>query len=287
MKKHCLIKLLWGIPLLIYAADASAWGLFTHIYFAQYIALAMPILDPKLQNAIKKFPKLVMAGACLPDLALVSKQFSTTHQWHQAQAMLSQAKSDEEMAIAVGYISHLYVDVIAHNHFVPAFEAKWLNPSMLTHVVAEWAMDAHIARHIMDRPYRLLRHHTDMISTLVAPCFDVSHTDAKKAVKRLAYADKTLRFSKLSSMLLKVIVYKDDEFIKKLDYYRHKTKEALADFEAALNGYIPTMEAELLSLSATDMPAWREKCLIDARLKHTTPLHFDLTHGDQLLTLHV
>ncbi|HAJ71774.1 MAG TPA: hypothetical protein DCO68_06810 [Methylophilaceae bacterium] len=286
MKKRILIKLLWGIPLLIYAADASAWGLFTHIYFAQYIALSLPILDPRLQNAIKKFPKLVMAGACLPDLALVSKHFNTTHQWHQAQEMLAQAKSDEEIAIAVGYTSHLYVDVIAHNHFVPAFEAKWLNPSILTHVVAEWAMDAHIAKHIETRPYGLLKHHTDVISILVAPCFKVSQTEAKKAVTRLAYADKTLRFSKLSSMLLQTIKRKDDEFIKKLDYYRSKTKEALQNFESTLSGTRPTMEAELLHLSATEMHAWREKCLIDARLRLTTPLQFHQAHSEQLQILH-
>ena len=30
-KKQLTIKLLWGFPLLFYAIDANAWGLYTHL----------------------------------------------------------------------------------------------------------------------------------------------------------------------------------------------------------------------------------------------------------------
>lgn len=79
----------------------------------------MPLLDPRLQKAIKRFPELVMAGACLPDLAVVCQRFRHTHQWENAHHLLLNAKNDAEIAIAVGYASHLYVDVIAHHHFDP------------------------------------------------------------------------------------------------------------------------------------------------------------------------
>ena len=118
-------KIAWAIPISFYALDANAWGLYTHIYFSQYLLLAVPLvgnqaLHSKIQIAVKKFPKLVLAGACLPDLAIVSKAFNTTHQWRISEQMLAAARTDQEIAIAVGYTSHLFVDVIAHNHFVPA-----------------------------------------------------------------------------------------------------------------------------------------------------------------------
>ena len=74
----------------------------------------MPLLDPRLQRAIKSFPELVMAGACLPDLAIVSHRYRHTHLWENAHQLMLTAHSDEELAIAIGYASHLYVDVIAH-----------------------------------------------------------------------------------------------------------------------------------------------------------------------------
>ncbi len=116
----------WLTPLLSYSADANAWGLVTHLYYAHSLLWAMPLLDPRLRAVIKRFPDLVMTGALLPDLAVVNRQFNETHQWRHSHALLEKASTDEQLALAIGYASHLYVDVIAHNHFVPAHEATWL-----------------------------------------------------------------------------------------------------------------------------------------------------------------
>ncbi|MEO8419175.1 MAG: hypothetical protein ABI475_10670 [Methylophilaceae bacterium] len=41
-------------------------------------------MSPHLQRAIKRFPELVMAGACLPDLAIVSPDLHHTRHWENA-----------------------------------------------------------------------------------------------------------------------------------------------------------------------------------------------------------
>lgn len=288
MNQRFAIKLIWSFPLFIYAADVSAWGLFTHIYFAQYVAFSTPLLDPRLRNAVKKFPLLVMAGACLPDLALISKNFKTTHHWDQATLMLTNAKSDEEIAIAIGYNNHLFVDVVAHNHFVPAFEAKWLNTSIITHVASEWAMDAFIKQHLISRPFELLKNkaHMDAASRLISISFNVSEKKVRKSIHHLAWADKTLRFSGLSSFLLKFIRHRDDEFIQKLHYYLHQTHDTFTQFEQILSGFMPSIHAELNHLSATEMSEWRKKCLLDLRLRLTTPLHIFHDHHEHTKSLH-
>ncbi len=51
---------------------------------------------------------------------------------------MQNAISVEEIAIVVGYNSHLFVGVIAHNHFVPAHEAKWAHISLLSKSVAAY-----------------------------------------------------------------------------------------------------------------------------------------------------
>ncbi|MES2499653.1 MAG: zinc dependent phospholipase C family protein [Pseudomonadota bacterium] len=285
IKKHLLRNFLWCFPLGIFSIDANAWGLYTHIYFAQWLLIASPLLDPKIQRAIKKFPTLVLAGACLPDLAIISKHFHTTHQWQKAEWMIENASSEQEIAIAIGYSSHLFVDVLAHNHFVPAFEAKWkkipwLNHCLITHIASEWAMDAHIAKHIKYTPHQLIRMHINELSAFVAPCFFDSsllkyfHTQTSIHLKRLAWADFVLRKSHLSFAVLGLIHIKDRKFVKSLEYYLVKTKSALSYFDQSVQGNRPSWEPELKHLDADEMIVWREKCLTDLTRRLATPIHF-------------
>lgn len=287
MKKRLIHSFLWCFPLGIFSTDANAWGLYTHIYFAQWLLMASPLLDPKIQQAIKKFPTLVLAGACLPDLAIISKHFHTTHQWQKAEWMMENAHSDQEIAIAVGYTSHLFVDVIAHNHFVPAFEAKWkripwLNNALITHITSEWAMDAHIAQHIEYTPHQLIRMHINELSAFVMPCFfDANHdgfnrstTHVSAHLNRLAWADYVLRKSRLSFVVLRLTQLKDKRLVKSLEYYLAKTKNALVYFDQSVQGNRPLWEPELNHLNAAEMIVWREKCLRDLTRRLATPIHF-------------
>jgi hypothetical protein len=279
MNMNAVRKLAWAIPLSLYALDANAWGLYTHIYFSQYLLLAVPLvgnkkLHSRIQQAVENFPKLVLAGACLPDLAIVSKTFNTTHQWRISEQMLAAARTEQEIAIAVGYTSHLFVDVIAHNHFVPAHEAKWENKNILTHIASEWAMDAYVAKQLSHKPHQLIRQHLTVLTEFVAPIFKVSPETTKADLKRLAFLDQLLRVTKLSSILLWLLKVNDVEFIKNLNYYLGKTEHALSYFHHALQGKRPNWEPELTHLNMTELIAWREQCLGDLRLHMLNPVDF-------------
>ncbi len=264
----------WWCPLLMYSVDANAWGLFTHLYFAQSLIMSMPLLDPKLRSAIKKFPELVLAGACLPDLAIISKKFHTSHQWQQAERMLNIAQSEEEIAIAIGYASHLYVDVIAHNHFVPAHEALWNDQSILTHIASEWAMDAHLAKYITHTPGQLLTRHIKIISPIVGNCFACSEHKTYKTLKQLAFADSLLRLVKLPQIINQVIRITDRNVSKTFAYYMIKTELALIDFNKALQGHHPVWEPELKHLSLDELGDWRTRCLNDLTQDLAVPINY-------------
>ena len=84
----------WAVPAVLFAGDALAWGLYTHVYFAQLLVWAVPLLDPALHRAVRRFPHRLMAGACLPDLALVgatarTHAFDDSHRWITAHALLT------------------------------------------------------------------------------------------------------------------------------------------------------------------------------------------------------
>jgi hypothetical protein len=274
MGKKYFKTICWILPLCLYSIDANAWGLFTHVYFAQSLLGALPLLDNRFRGAISKFPELVMAGACLPDLAVISKKFSTTHQWQKAEHLLSLANTEEEMAIAIGYASHLYVDVIAHNHFVPAHEALWLNESIFTHIGSEWAMDGHIAPKISHTPSQLLIKHTNLISQFIAPCFDQHHLVVKSNLKKLAYADGLLRMVRIPKIINRWVQFLKNDKHKHFDYYIAKTEHALQEFHKVLSGHRPSWEPELDSRDVGHMLTWRVRCLEELIDGHAMPIRY-------------
>ena len=242
--------LLAAVPLLFHAGDALAWGLYTHVYFAQLLVWAVPLLDPNLRRAALRFPRLVMAGACLPDLALVgprvgTQAFAQSHRWDAAHVLIDAAADDEARAIAVGYSSHLLVDVIAHNHFVPAHEKLWLDVPLLTHVAVEWAMDAHIAQHLFAAPGELLATEAKVLADFVGRRTGCGTAQCGEALALLARADRLLRRSGLPQTCYRLFRL-DGELRQRFDAYIEATTARLGQINRVLASEAPAWEAELL-----------------------------------------
>ena len=249
-------------------------GLVTHLYFAQSLLWAMPLLDPRLQHVIKKFPELVMAGACLPDLAIVSHRYRHTHLWENAHQLMLTAQSEEELAIAIGYASHLYVDVIAHHHFVPAHEAMWHKNKYLTHITSEWAMDGHLASLMNTTPRALLTAHHKAISTFISVQFRCPEHITSLALKRLAFWDGLLRLAKLPSVIYRLVKLLDKRVHQHFVYYVAKTQVAIADIGEVFNGEKPLLAPELQNLSVDQLDLWREQCLKHLHMLHPNPVEY-------------
>jgi hypothetical protein len=269
----------WLIPLLLWSADANAWGLYTHVYFAQLLLWAVPLTDPRYRRAIKSFPKLVLAGACLPDLALLSEHswgepFSSTHQWQRARKLLDDAKSDEEYALSLGFVSHLLVDVIAHNHFVPAHEKMWGNIPMLTHAACEWAMDMHIRAQLFAEPSELMHAHRAELAQYVAQHFSCPHSLAKRGVNILAGAESLLRTSRLSHLCYHGASFLDSGMQRRFNYYLSETSVRLTHIDRILLGEEPIWDPN----PHADDPSMRQRIelVTPLQLRHRIPLPQDV-----------
>jgi hypothetical protein len=273
--KKVLNKLFWLTPFFLHASEANAWGLMTHLYFAQSLVWAMPLLDSRLRNAIGKFPELVMAGALLPDLAIISKRYQGSHDWKHVHDLLDASVTDEELAISIGYASHLYVDVIAHNHFVPAHEEMWFDKGMFAHITSEWAMDAHLTPILDESPGHLLRKHLKLLAGFIAPNFKVDLTETEKLILKLSYWDDLLRIFKIPNLIYRLSRTLDKRVHKHFTYYIAKTQVAIADIGMVLGGSTPEWGAELTHLNDYELSAWRLECLGDLALLHPSPIrHF-------------
>lgn len=279
-----LRPLLWLIPLCLQSSDALAWGLYTHVYFAQLLLWAVPLMDPQLRRCVRKFPRLVMTGACLPDLSLVGKALGTdafcqSHDWHTAAALLQEAKTEEEHALALGFASHLLVDVIAHNHFVPAHETLWPNPPMVTHIASEWAMDAHVGPQLFATPYQLLGEHPDFLPDFLAARFGCQRGQAAAALGRLAAADRLLRRSGLPRLLYRGALWLDVQLDRRFDYYIGETAARLGQINRLAAGEAPAWTAEV---NCEETKRRRMARYSRREIKHRLPLPLDLFSEDRL-----
>lgn len=233
---------------LLFAPDAAAWGLQTHVFLAQWLLAAAPFADPQIRAAALRLPRLVLAGACLPDLALAGgmigvRTFRRAHQWSTLHR-LATACWDEERAIAVGYASHLLADVVAHNRFVPEHERRIVDVPHVTHAICEWAMDEHLRPGLRVQPAALLRAEIGTLAPTVARTFSCSEGLAGRTIRVLAGAEWALRASPLPRLCRRVVDFFDLEVVPRFDAYIGDASALVRRIEAVLHGEVPRWQPE-------------------------------------------
>lgn len=248
---------LLAVPLLLFAGDALAWGLQTHLFFAQHVLLAVPLLDPEVRRAALRFPRLLLAGACLPDLALAGgalgiRIFRRNHLW-PALRRLAAADCDEERAVALGYASHLLSDVVAHNRFVPEHEHRVANVAHVTHALCEWAMDDYLKPWVCAMPGELLAAERKPLSQIVARRWRCAEPLALRVIDWLSGADRLLRTARLPRACRVLLRVADRCLAPRFDAYVRETSALLAQVGSVLAGSHPAADPEPANPGA----AWR------------------------------
>jgi len=262
--------------LLAFSADAWAWGLQTHTYFAQALIWLVPIADPRLRRAAARLPRLVLAGAALPDLVLMSGRripaLADSHEWATAARLLHRAGSDEERALALGFASHLLTDIIAHNHFVPAHERVWFDAPLLTHVASEWAMDRYIAGQLFVQPAVLLAAERETVVRYVADTFDCRPEDAGATLQALERAERLLRCSGLPTLAYRIGQAADRRLDRRFQHYLTHTVRRLDQINRLAAGERPALAANPCRYRAQEALATMPDRLLRGRLPLPTDL---------------
>jgi hypothetical protein len=171
-------------------------------------------------------------------------------------------------------VSHLLVDVIAHNHFVPAHEKMWGNVPWLTHAACEWAMDMHIRSQLFAEPAELMRTHRDELAAYVAQHFACSESLASRGVAVLAGAENLLRSSRLSHLCYHGARVLDAGMQRRFNYYLSETGARLTHIDRILLGEEPVWDAN----PHADDPELRQRIDLIAplQLRHRIPLPQDV-----------
>ncbi|UCG33170.1 MAG: zinc dependent phospholipase C family protein [Phycisphaerales bacterium] len=108
--------------LLLSAEPAAAWGPATHVMLARDVLAQLALLPAAVAAVLTRHGLDYVYGSLTADVVLAKrlsrvKQFC--HHWATGFAMFDDADDDQRRAFALGYLSHLAADTVAHNKYVP------------------------------------------------------------------------------------------------------------------------------------------------------------------------
>src|SRR5215469_11635649 len=127
--------------ILFHPSPALAWGPATHIALGVQVLATVITPEHPLQAILSNLPEVFLYGSLAPDIVqgrrLQSRFRRHSHNWSTGFGLLSSARDEEQRCFALGYLSHLAADVVAHNFFLPARYIGRFESGIASHILTE------------------------------------------------------------------------------------------------------------------------------------------------------
>jgi hypothetical protein len=143
-----IVPLFGAVVFLLVLPDAAwAFGPATHAFLADQVLGSLSLLPAAVADLIRAYPQSFIYGSLAADISLAKKYVPVgrhCHFWHVGEEIYDGAENDRLRAAALGYLSHLAADTIAHNFFVPRQLLLTSSTQALGHSYWEYRLDVHI-----------------------------------------------------------------------------------------------------------------------------------------------
>jgi hypothetical protein len=150
------VALLVAVWLCLSPADLLAWTPGTHIHIGEEVLRSLQLLPPATAALLRTFPQDFLYGSIAADTSMAKKYAPAgrhCHSWHIGFEIFERAPSESLRAFALGYLSHLAADVVAHNFFVP----RQLTITSSTAALGHSYWESRFETHLGDAPARRAR----------------------------------------------------------------------------------------------------------------------------------
>lgn len=110
------------VAVALFGTHAFAWGPATHVEIGSTVLSNLALLPAALAGLLAKNRKTYLYGNIAADVVFAkrwSRVKQCCHHWSTAFAILDDAREGADRAFALGYLSHLAADTVAHGKFVP------------------------------------------------------------------------------------------------------------------------------------------------------------------------
>ena len=132
---------------------AYAWGPGAHLEYALYALSQAAVFAPAVRALLKKYPNDFLYGNLAADI-IVGKKFAGElyhcHHWEVVLPLLETAEDERQKTFMYGYLTHLSVDTVAHNYYVPYKIIRSFEAFTLRHTYWEMRYDLHMSPKVWD-----------------------------------------------------------------------------------------------------------------------------------------
>ena len=155
--------LVWAIGwALLTPSDLFAWGPGTHIAIGEAVLSSLHLLPAGVQAILRVHRTAFLYGSVAADISFAKKYAPIgrhSHHWHIGEEIGEAADSERLMAAALGYLSHLAADTIAHNLYVPRQLLVTKSTHSVGHTYWEHRMDVHLGKRFGTVAREVVLHH--------------------------------------------------------------------------------------------------------------------------------
>jgi hypothetical protein len=160
-----------AIAILVVPAEAYAWGPLAHLSFSSQALQTIGIAQPSVRHVLQDFANEFLYGSLAADIVVgknMARYLYHCHNWRVGFNVFKHAKAGGEQAFALGFLSHLAADTVAHNYYVPFKTVASYHKRNTQHAYWELRFDqrmdrdlSRVAREVTTRAYRNHDHYLE------------------------------------------------------------------------------------------------------------------------------
>ena len=238
-----------------------AWGPTTHAWLSSQVLGSLQLLPLVVREILEAHPYSYLYGSLSADITLAKRYVHYSrhcHNWSVAYEILDRAESPRLQSFALGYLSHLAADTIAHNTFVPRLLVSTPLSSNLGHTYWEYRFDAaldprylKLAREVVTMEHE---EEDELLEVVLTQAFFSFQTN-KRIFQRLIHLSNDERWHNL--------------WIRMADGSRWELSEAqVGDYGGLADGYVRDfLQRGAASLSQTLDPTGAERLALAKKLR--------------------
>lgn len=207
MGKLALVVLA-GVVFFLWPNDAYAWGPLAHLHFSQGALADLSAYSPALRFILTRFASEFLYGSLAADI-IVGKNLARyevhCHNWSVGFRVLDKAKGDAQKAFSLGFLSHLAVDTIAHNYYVPYKTVQGFKARASGHAYWELRYDQRlpkdlwqVARHVSQKHYR---GHDEHLADCLSQSYVVPFTLSKSLFGGLLLGARLKKWQRMTEVI--------------------------------------------------------------------------------------
>jgi hypothetical protein len=135
------------VAIALLPSDAWAWTPGTHVFLGDAVLRSLTLLSDATADLLRAFPHQFLYGSIAADTSIAKKYAPAgrhCHSWNVGFEIHDAARDEPLRAFALGYLSHLAADAVAHNYFVPRQLAITAATSSIGHSYWESRFETHL-----------------------------------------------------------------------------------------------------------------------------------------------